>query len=310
MTSADTGAEHDAYEVPDSVTQWVKEGRLTKFEDRKVFVHASGPKPKDGRGVLIVHGYPGSSWDWKEVVAIVNQQVRVVVPDMFGFGQSDKRKTGTYKENFSLITAADMYEAIAKEEGLTDVILVAHDMGQSVGCELMARQDEGKLSFKIRHAIILNGSTLVDMVELAEMQKKLLGLPDQAQTEHLSFEDTKKGMLPTFGKGNATDEILNCMTAQIFADGGDLLLAQTLRYLKEREEFYQRWVGALTGFRTAPMSVYWGTQDPVAMEAMADRIKAWRPQTDVYKMPECGHWPPIEVPEKIAKAIVDRFPQS
>jgi pimeloyl-ACP methyl ester carboxylesterase len=46
------------------------------------------------------------------------------------------------------------------------------------------------------------------------------------------------------------------------------------------------------------------------MEAMADRIKAWRPQTDVYKMPECGHWPPIEVPEKVAKAILDRCPQS
>ena len=123
-------------------------------------------------------------------------------------------------------------------------------------------------------------------------------------TEHI---DTKKGMRPTFGKGNATDEILNCMTAQIFADGGDLLLAQTLRYLKEREEFYQRWVGALTGFRSAPMSVYWGTQDPVAVEAMADRIKAWRPQTDVHKMPDCGHWPSIEVPEKIAKAILDRY---
>jgi hypothetical protein len=48
------------------------------------------------------------------------------------------------------------------------VILVAHDMGESVGCELMAGQDEGNLSFKIGNSIILNGSPLVAMVELAD----------------------------------------------------------------------------------------------------------------------------------------------
>ena len=43
------------------------------------------------------------------------------------------------------------------------------------------------------------------------------------------------------------------------------------------------------------MSVYWGTQDPVALEPMADRIKLWRPVTDLHKMRDCGHWPSIEV---------------
>jgi hypothetical protein len=42
-------------------------------------------------------------------------------------------------------------------------------MGQSMGLELMMRQDEGKLSFKIRRAILLDGSTLVDMVDMVEL---------------------------------------------------------------------------------------------------------------------------------------------
>ena len=36
---------------------------------------------------------------------------------------------------------------------------------------------------------------------------------------------------------------------------GDLVVAQTLRYLDERKEFYDRWVGTLTNFRTAPLSI-------------------------------------------------------
>ncbi len=293
---------------PDSLKRWVDAGKFMKFEGLDVFVHSSGKAPVDGHGVLIVHGYPGSSWDFSTVVPPVAKKTKVVVADMLGHGQSDKPKKGTYKDNFSLMRQADLYEAVAKAEGLKEVVLVAHDMGQTVGLELMTRHDEGKLSFKIRHAILLDGSTLVDMVELNPLQKELLKKPDQALTEHLEFKEFAEGMRDTFGKGNATDEILNSMTAQVFAKDGDLVVAQILLYLDERREFYDRWVGTLTHFRTAPLSVYWGVQDPVAVIAMADRIKTWSPTTDVYKIKSSGHWPSIEVPDIIANAILSRIP--
>ncbi len=227
---------------------------------------------------------------------------------MLGFGQSDKPKKGTFKDNFSLVRQANLYEAVAKAEGLKEVVLVARDMGQTVGLELMTRHDEGKLFFKIRHAILLDGSTLVDMVKLVPLQEELLKMPDKALTEHLDFKKFAEGCRSSYGKGNATDEIVNCQTAQVFAKDGDLVISQTLRYLDERREFYDRWVGTLTHFRTAPLSVYWGVQDPVAVIAMADRIKAWNPTTDVYKIQSSGHWPSIEVPDIISDAILARLP--
>jgi pimeloyl-ACP methyl ester carboxylesterase len=259
--------------------------------------------------VLIVHGFPGSSWDWQGVAAVADKKARVVVPDMLGFGHSAKPKEGTFKDNYSLMRQADLYEAIAKDEGLTNVILVAHDMGQTVGAEIMARHDEGSLSFKISHAIIVNGSTIIDLIELTEGQKKMLAMPDEAATEHLDWDDFREDPLRLgFSKEHAaSDETLDIMAFQIFNDDGDLIMAQMIRYLDERHEFYDRWVGALTGFHSAPMSVYWGLQDPVALEPMVNRIKAFRPVTDVYKMPDVGHWPSIEVPDRIGKAILDRL---
>ena len=263
----------DGYPVPQTVKDWVSEGKYIKFEGLDIFVHSSGRAPVDGHGVLVVHGWPGSSWDWTNVVPPVAKKTKIVVVDMIGFGQSDKPLKGTYKENFSLMRQADLYEAVAKAEGLKEVVLVAHDMGQTVGLELMTRHDEGKLSFKIRHAILLDGSTLVDMVELVPLQVELLKKPDKALTEHLDFKKFADGFKSSYGKGNGTDEIVTAQAAQVFAKDGDLIIAQTLRYLDERKEFYDRWIGTFAHFRTAPLSLYWGVQDPVAVIAMADRIK-------------------------------------
>ncbi len=271
-----TAMAESKHPVPQTVKDWVSEGKFMKFEGLDIFVHSSGRAPVEGHGVLIVHGMPGSSWDFSKVVPSVAKRTKVVVLDMIGFGQSDKPKKGTYKENFSLMRQADMYEAVARAEGLKDVVLVAHDMGQTVGLELMARHDEAKLSFKIRHAILLNGSTVWDMVELNQMQKDMLKAPDKALTEHLDFKDFAEGLRMTYAKGNATDEILNAQAAQVFAKDGDLVISQIFRYSLEREEFYDRWVGTFSNFRTAPLSIYWGVEDPVARVGMAERMKLWR----------------------------------
>ena len=136
----------------------------------------------------------------------------------------------------------------------------------------------------------------------------MLALPDQAATEHADFAEFREGLRDSFSKEHAaSEETLDNMATQVFYNDGDLIMPQMIRYLDERMEHYNRWVGAITGFHSAPMSVYWGLQDPVALEPMVNRIKAWRPVTDVYKMPDVGHWPSIEVPDRIGKAIVDRL---
>ncbi len=152
--------------------EWIDQGRMVKANGYNIFLVTAGKAKTKGHGVLIVHGFPGSSWDWSGVVPEVAKRTRVVIPDMIGMGRSDKPQTGTFDDHYSLFKQADLYEAIAEQEGLTDVMLVAHDMGQSVASELMKRHQEKTLNFKIRHAIIFDGSTLVNLVNLIPMQIK------------------------------------------------------------------------------------------------------------------------------------------
>lgn len=298
--------------------EWIDAGHYIEHDTHKIFVHTSGTVPNsqdlppgadpDVDGVLIVHGFPGSSWDWSAVVAEVSKHTRVVVFDLYGHGQTAKPMEGGFEENYSLFKQADLAEAVAKSEGLKNVILVTHDMGQTVGAELMYRHDHGKLSFKIHHALVHNGSTLVNLVHLNDLQKQLLAMPDKPLDEDLPRENFIEGLRGTFSKEHAaSEETLNIMTDQIMTNHGSRLMPVIIRYMLQRKRNLEHWPTTLFEFKSAPFSLYWGLQDPVSVEDMCNKIKEERPSTDLHKWPDVGHWPSIEVPERISKAIIDRL---
>jgi pimeloyl-ACP methyl ester carboxylesterase len=286
--------------------EWIDQGRLTEVNGNKIFVVTAGKAETEGHGVLIVHGFPGSSWDWSGVVPQVAERTRVVVPDMLGFGQSDKPQTGTFEDHYSLFKQADIYEAVAKQEGLTEVMLVIHDMGQSVGSELMKRQQEGTLGFKIRHAIVFNGSTLINLVVLAPMQQKGLDAPDTIGPD-MPKDVVMKDLNDSFGKVHpASKETLSNMADQILANEGDRVFNRQIRYMIQRQKKLQRWQAGIINFN-GPVSMFWGELDPISVVAMADAWKDMQPKIELHKWPDTAHWPMIDAPDRVAKVILDRY---
>jgi pimeloyl-ACP methyl ester carboxylesterase len=286
--------------------EWVNQGRFIEANGYKIFLVTAGKAKTKGHGVLIVHGFPGSSWDWSGVVPQVAKRTRVVVPDMVGFGQSEKPQKGTFEDHYSLFKQADMYEAVAKAEGLTEVMLVIHDMGQSVGSELMKRQQEGTLPFKIRHAIVFNGSTLINLVVLAPMQKKGLDAPDSLGPD-MTKDVVMKDLNDSFGKAHpATEEILSNMADQILNNEGDRVFNRQIRYMGQRKEKLQRWQAGIINFN-GPVSMFWGELDPISVVAMADAWKDMQPKIELHKWPDVAHWPMIDVPDRVADVILNRY---
>jgi pimeloyl-ACP methyl ester carboxylesterase len=299
--------------VPEILAKWRSEGSVKDIDGHKIFIHASGPVSDDGHGVLYVHGFPGSSWDFQAVTEIIGDKARVVSIDMPGFGLSEKPKDGTYQSDYTLMAAADIFEAVAKEEGLTSIILVAHDMGQTVGLELMARQEENRLPFRIRQAVILDGSTLVDMIEMVPAQKAALAAPAVATDDWDYDEFCTAYFTSTFPpEKQGTDwykNVVAVMGNQVFYDHGSRVMQEIMHYLNERKENLARWERTFFTFQSAPMTLIWGVEDPVAKIAMADRVKRERPYTDYYRMDGCGHWPTIEIPDFVAETIINRLNQ-
>jgi pimeloyl-ACP methyl ester carboxylesterase len=286
--------------------EWIDQGRMVKANGYNIFLVTAGEAKTKGHGVLIVHGFPGSSWDWSGVVPEVAKRTRVVIPDMVGFGRSDKPQTGTFEDHYSLFKQADLYEAIAKQEGLTDVMLVIHDMGQSVGSELMKRQQEGTLPFKIFHAIVFDGSTLINLVNLLPMQIKALEAPDTLGPD-MPKDVIEKDLNDSFGKVRpATKETLSIMADQILYNEGDRVFNRQIRYMKQRKEKLQRWQAGIINF-DGPVSMFWAEDDPVSVVKMAYAWKDMQPKIELHIWPGVAHWPMIDVPNRVAKVILDRY---
>jgi pimeloyl-ACP methyl ester carboxylesterase len=91
-------------------------------------VHDEGDP--DGAPVLLVHGFPDSSHLWRhQVEALANAGMRVVVPDMRGFGASDKP---TDVEAYRLTRPVADLIAVLDALGIRRTKLVGHDWGAGV----------------------------------------------------------------------------------------------------------------------------------------------------------------------------------
>ncbi len=119
------------------------------FAGHSLFTRSGGA----GDALLLIHGFPTSSRDWDRVWPSLAQRFQLHAIDMLGFGQSDKPADFAY----SISASADQWQALAEARGLSSVRIVAHDYGNTVAQELLARQLEGRLPFRIRSIAFLNG---------------------------------------------------------------------------------------------------------------------------------------------------------
>ncbi len=103
-------------------------------------LHYVDEGPKDGPVVLMLHGEPTWSYLWRHMIPLVAAAgLRVVAPDLIGFGKSDKpaeRSAYSYADHVAWILA--WIEAL----DLKGVTLACQDWGSLIGLRLAAEHPE------------------------------------------------------------------------------------------------------------------------------------------------------------------------
>lgn len=279
------------------VQAWRDEGELVELNGRSIFVVR---RQGTGMPIVIVHGYPGSSYDFAGVVEHLDRPVYLL--DLLGYGFSAKPREASY----SLFEQADLVEAFTADSGIAECVLVGHDMGDTVVAELLSRHNAGALSFAVPSAVLLNGSIFIDLAQLTRGQK--LGLLAQGRVMPFSFprpfllRNLRESVAPGTNLGAAE---LADLADLIALDRGDRLLTRQINYIRERRQHQTTWTAALVEF-PGRLSAVWGELDPIAVAAMPRRLASLRPATEVMMLEGVGHWPSIEVPERVAAEIVAR----
>ena len=278
-----------------TVAQWHARGTVRTVGGHDVFVIDEPAVRPEADPVLVLHGFPTSSYDWHHAFDVLRARRRVVLVDYPGYGLSAKPD-----RPYSLFGQADVVEECVNSLGLSDVALVTHDVGDSIGGELLARDVDGTLGFHVTQRVLTNGSIYMDLVQLSRGQQALLALPDAAlpPESRLNVDGIEAGLAATFAAESAVDpDELRAMADLVARADGDRMLPRLIRYIEERRVHERRWTGAIES-HPAPLHVIWGDRDPIAVWPMAERLAQARPGTRIERLDGVGHYPMVEAPAR------------
>ena len=282
---------------------WRARGRHLVLEGYRIFtVDLPATSPVARPPLLVLHGFPTSSFDFHRVVDGLARDRRVVLFDYLGFGLSDKPD-----RPYRLVDQADLAVAVVAELGIDRLGLLSHDIGDTVAGELLARQLEGEWDVEVTDRALTNGTVFMDLVQLSEGQRLLESLPDERLPAGLLGRDgVLVGLAATFGPdADIGAAELDAQWAMIATLEGERLLARLARYIEERRQHEARFTPPLVD-HPSPLVVVWGTDDPIAVPAMADRLAEARPDARVVRLDGVGHYPMVEAPDRFLAALSDR----
>jgi pimeloyl-ACP methyl ester carboxylesterase len=291
---------------PAGVADWAARGRVLSLAGGDVWVLDQPATVEAGFDpVLVLHGFPTCSFDWRHVLPALSRRRRVVLFDFPGFGLSDKPD-----QRYSIRRQADVAEAVCAALGLDRLALVTHDMGDSIGGELLARDLDGHLGIEITRRVVTNGSIYLELAHLTLGQRFLLDLPDARLDPPPPGAPADDGaamraaLAATFSPDSPPDPgELVAQWALIARGGGQRLLPRTIRYIEDRRAEEARFTGAIER-HPSPLAVVWGDRDPIAVVAMVDRLRGRRSDAHVAVLDGVGHYPMIEDPPRFAAATV------
>jgi pimeloyl-ACP methyl ester carboxylesterase len=290
--------------VTPAVDAWRARGSFVSFDGWDTFVLDVPPERDRGLApFFVLHGFPTCSFDWRSVLPVLARERRVVLFDFFGFGLSAKPDV-----RYGIRMYADQAEQVARHCNLDSVVLVTHDMGDTVGGELLARDLDGDLDLDIEARVLTNGSIYIEMAHLTRGQELLLSLDDARVDLPGDPSDPgagfKSGLGSTFAPAHpASAEELDSQWALAAHNAGSTLLARTIRYIEDRRAEETRFTGAIER-HPSPVGVVWGAEDPVAVLPMTSRFLTARPGTPLVVLDGVGHYPMVEAPDAFTTALL------
>lgn len=138
----------DAYRTPDEwfddLPGWPYEPRYVTQDGLRMHYVEEGA----GDPVLLLHGEPTWGFLYRKVIPMLSPAGRVIVPDLYGFGRSDKplaQADYTYDSHFRSI------ERFALELDLTGLTVVVHDWGGPIGLRFAVSHPD-----RVERLVILN----------------------------------------------------------------------------------------------------------------------------------------------------------
>jgi len=275
-----------------TIEEWRHGGKYFNYKGRSIFYREAG----SGETLLLIHGFPTASWDWHRIWEPLIRRFHVLAPDMIGFGFSAKPRAYHY----SLMDQADLLEVMMEKMGIKSAHLLAHDYGDTVAQELLARWLERRgnhiEALDIKSITLLNGGIFPGLHRPRFIQHLLASPAGPLLIPFLGQGQLAKTFREISGQNTQPTEVeIEEFWSLIAYNGGKALLPRLMHYMHERRKFRARWVGAIE-MCPLPLCHINGADDPISGRRIATHFQQTAPQAQVHFLEGTGHYPQVEAP--------------
>lgn len=251
----------------------------------------------EGPAVLLLHGWPTSSYLWREVMPPIAAANRVVAVDLPGFGGSSKPLDADYGFDFH----ASVLDGFLAALGIEQVALGVHDLGGPIG-----------LDWARRNADRVTALALLNTLVYPEFSDAVLAFVDACSNPQTrQFLSSPEGLEAAMQLGLAdptklTDEVLAAVREPFAGEDARTALMDAGKGLEPAGfERIAAWLSTIE----FPVRVVYGAEDrilPEIAETIA-RLAADVPQAEVTALPGCGHFLQEEAPAEIGALLAEFF---
>jgi len=257
------------------------EEKFIEIDGNKVRYLESGDSKKT---LVLVHGLGASAERWDQVIPLFDDDYRVIVPDLIGFGYSDKPLVDYTPEFFSEFLKKFFVAIEIKRPNL-----IGSSLGGQVSAEFTASypQDVEKLILVSPSGAMKQSTPALDAYIMAALY------PNE--------ESAKNAFELMDGSGKHTpQEIVDGFVERMQLPNAKLAFMSTLLGLKNSKLISSKLQSIST-----PTLIIWGGNDPVIPINHADSFVSAIQDCRFFKMDGCGHTPYVQDPHVFASKVLE-----
>jgi len=233
--------------------------------------------------LLLLHGLGASAERWEYVIPHFAREFRVVVPDLIGFGYSDKPMADYTIEYFS-----EFISKFVDKIGIKELNIVGSSLGGQIAAEYAVNHNEN-----IRKLVLVSPSGV--------MKHSTPALDAYIAAALYPNDDSALNAFQIMsGRKEIENKIVNGFVERMTLPNAKMAFMSTLLGLRDSEPITKK-----LQMITVPTLIIWGENDPIIPIEYAQSFISGINDCRFYKMMECGHTPYVENPKVFYQVVSD-----
>ncbi|MDD5560030.1 alpha/beta hydrolase [Candidatus Methylomirabilis sp.] len=267
--------------------------RLAGIDGGMIFYAVTG----EGPPVLLLHGFGGEIWMWERQVAALSKRYRLYIPDLLGYGYSDRPKID-YTPSFFI----EMIKQFMDQLGVSGASLIGNSMGAGIAWAFALAHPE-----RVDKLVLIDGipPQVVPAVR-NRLLRWFLAMRHIPLLTYLVVALRTRRMVrvaltqAVYHDRLITDAVVERQYRIGHIAGTARAIASTVRYADE----VARYAGALETLRK-PTLIIWGEQDELFPVAVGEQLHASIRDSELVVIEGSGHMPMWEKPDETNQAILE-----